>query len=460
VKIVLDFNSGANSAPSGFETAVQYAANYLGNLITNNITVTIQVGYGSLGGGAIGEGGPSEGLLSYSEVRSELLSHATTAAAESAAEALPTSDPTGGRGVAVSLALQKAWGLMAANSTEQDGSVTFGSDTNNMFDYNPTGPVPNSQVYFVGVAFNELTHALGRMSVLGNGNGIPWGMLNLVQYTAPGQLAAVSSNRETSYLSVDGGKTNLGTFSNTLDPTNWAAGHSPDGLNLFAGYGAVNSFSQADIDEMNAIGFDVACFATGTRIATANGEVRVESLRAGEDVAITEDGSPVPIVWIGHRNVVTALHERPEDVMPVRVRRDAIAPGQPVRDLILSPDHALALDGVLIPVRYLINGQSIVQEHADRITYWHVELARHDILLADGLPTESFLDTGNRSAFANGGKVVQFVPLFARDVWDAESCAPLVISGPVLDRAYWRIARRAEDLSRENLTDAIIDAIS
>src|ERR1019366_10641252 len=60
-----------------------------------------------------------------------------------------------------------------------------------------------------------------------------------------------------------------------------------------------------------------------------------------------------------------------------------------------------AAPGVLIPIRYLVNGRSIAQEARDEVTYWHVELARHDILLAEGLPAESYLDTGNRDAFAD-----------------------------------------------------------
>jgi hypothetical protein len=59
------------------------------------------------------------------------------------------------------------------------------------------------------------------------------------------------------------------------------------------------------------------------------------------------------------------------------------------------------LDGVLIPVRHLLNGASIVQEPVDHVTYWHVELPTHGVLLAEGLPVESYLDTGNRPAFAD-----------------------------------------------------------
>jgi len=87
----------------------------------------------------------------------------------------------------------------------------------------------------------------------------------------------------------------------------------------------------------------------------------------------------------------------------VRVRQAAFGPGRPSRDLLLSPDHAIHLDARLIPVRYLVNGVTIAQEHVDRVEYWHVELPSHEVLLAEGLPVESYLDTGNRSAFGTGG---------------------------------------------------------
>ena len=85
----------------------------------------------------------------------------------------------------------------------------------------------------------------------------------------------------------------------------------------------------------------------------------------------------------------------------MRVSAGAFAAGVPHRDLLLSSDHAVLVGGVLIPIRYLINGASIAQERRDEITYYHVELKTHGVLLADAVYTaESYLDTGNRAAFA------------------------------------------------------------
>ena len=84
----------------------------------------------------------------------------------------------------------------------------------------------------------------------------------------------------------------------------------------------------------------------------------------------------------------------------------------------------------------------------DSVTYFHVELARHAVLLAEGLPAESYLDTGDRADFDNGGGVVKLHPDFASLRREAEACAPLVITGPVLDAVRDRLAARATSLSQ------------
>jgi hypothetical protein len=191
----------------------------------------------------------------------------------------------------------------------------------------------------------------------------------------------------------------------------------------------------------------VACFAAGTRISTERGDVRVEALQAGERV-ITVRGrrSAHAVIWLGRRTAHCRRHPKPRDVWPVRVSADAFGAGQPHRDLWLSPDHAVFIDGVLIPIRYLLNGATIVQEPADAVTYWHVELPRHDILLAEGLACESYLDTGNRGAFENGGGATMLHPDFALRVWEKASCAELVLGGARLAAARSRVHERARAL--------------
>jgi len=186
----------------------------------------------------------------------------------------------------------------------------------------------------------------------------------------------------------------------------------------------------------------IACFASGTRIATVRGDVTVQSLRRGDRVVLAEGGS-APVVWLGHRRVRCRHHPRPDDVQPVRIAAHAFGLGRPARDLRLSPDHAVWVDGVLIPIRYLLNNATVRQENVSAVTYWHVELATHAILLAEALPAESYLDTGNRAAFANGGGVVWAFPDFSRDVWARDGFAPVVTTGPARDLVYRRLLAQA-----------------
>lgn len=132
----------------------------------------------------------------------------------------------------------------------------------------------------------------------------------------------------------------------------------------------------------------------------------------------------------------------PEQVLPIRIAAHAFGPGLPTRALSLSPDHAVFVDGVLIPVKYLVDGHAITRRAAARVTYYHVELPRHDLLLAEGLATESYLDCGDRGLFAGAGDVITLHPDFATRAREAAGCAPLIVSGPALDAARAGLAAR------------------
>ena len=185
-----------------------------------------------------------------------------------------------------------------------------------------------------------------------------------------------------------------------------------------------------------------SCFAAGTRIATARGEVPVEALRPGDQVRCVL-GDDAEVIWIGHREIDCARHPNPTLVWPVRVRAGAFADRVPVRDLLLSPDHSVFVNDVLIPVKHLINGTTVVQEQHDTVIYYHVELPRHDVLLANGLAAESYLDTGDRGHFANAGNVITLHPELTVRFWEAYGCAPLCVTGPEVDAARTGLATRS-----------------
>jgi len=186
----------------------------------------------------------------------------------------------------------------------------------------------------------------------------------------------------------------------------------------------------------------VACFRDGTHITTDRGETPVEMLQPGDRVFDHLRGTFAPITWIGRRRIECRHHPKPRQVWPVRIAASTFGLGLPNRDLYLSPDHALYLEGVLIPVKHLINHSSIVQISVEIVTYYHVGLQQHGVLLAEGLPAESHLDIGDRTDFDNAGQVTRLHPDFASRSWEAEGCAPLVVTGPLL-RAIRNKLRRA-----------------
>ena len=133
---------------------------------------------------------------------------------------------------------------------------------------------------------------------------------------------------------------------------------------------------------------------------------------------------------------------------PIRIERDAIADGMPHRDLLVSPDHAIFVDGKLICARQLLNGNTIHQERDNRaVHYYHVELEQHAVLLAEGLPAESYLDTGNKGFFANSGAPLVLHPDLTDETdyptREASSCVPFVTDEASVQPVWQRLADRA-----------------
>ncbi|MCJ2063273.1 Hint domain-containing protein [Methylobacterium sp. J-088] len=160
----------------------------------------------------------------------------------------------------------------------------------------------------------------------------------------------------------------------------------------------------------------------------------VERLCVG-DLAITADGKLRSIRWIGSRSYSGST--APKHDCPVRINADALADNVPTRDLLLSPDHALWLDGLFVAAGHLVNGTSITRgEAVADLTYWHVELDSHDLLMAEGTPAESFL--------AARGVRVGFDGIQALDAGAApKPYAPRTELGPDLAALRGRLARRA-----------------
>ena len=187
----------------------------------------------------------------------------------------------------------------------------------------------------------------------------------------------------------------------------------------------------------------VVCFAAGTLITTARGQVAVERLSAG-DMAVTASGEHRPIRWIGQHTIDCRDNRRRADAQPVRISANAFGESCPARDLFLSPGHPVLVGadedgsgGHLVPIMCLINGTTIERVAVDEVTYWHVELEEHDILLAEGLAAESYIDLGSRPWF-NGADDALYDPDMALPGMPGR-CRPVAIDGPVVEAERRRL---------------------
>lgn len=193
--------------------------------------------------------------------------------------------------------------------------------------------------------------------------------------------------------------------------------------------------------DTDTVQIDVICFYPGTLVQTPNGETRVETLKRG-DLVITSDGRAVPVTWLG-RQTVSVRFADPLRVLPIRIRARALAENVPSRDLLLSPDHAVLIDGALIQAGALVNGTSIVRESRTPaiFTYYHVEVDDHSLILAENTPAETFVDNVDRLNFDNwaehhalypNGKAVEELP-YPRA--KAQRQVPLTIRAKLSERA-------------------------
>jgi hypothetical protein len=189
---------------------------------------------------------------------------------------------------------------------------------------------------------------------------------------------------------------------------------------------------------------DKACFVAGTKILTPYCDTPVQDLRPGDEVLTLRSGAEAvqKIIWTGRRVVDLARHANPERVTPVRFQAGGLGDGLPEYDLKLSPDHCLFVDGHLIEAKTLVNGATILPDPSQRyVSYHHIELARHDIILAEGVPAETFLDSGNRAMFEGAPALALHVDFAARQ--RQGSIAPVVRDGPVVSAYRQRLLDHA-----------------
>jgi O-antigen biosynthesis protein len=188
------------------------------------------------------------------------------------------------------------------------------------------------------------------------------------------------------------------------------------------------------------------CYCPGTLIRTKYGNKRVEKLQIGDE-AMTASGVARPIKWIGRRSYGGRFVMGRKDVLPVCIEAGALDDNVPKRDLWISPNHAMYFEetdagGVLIEAKDLINGVSIVQaERVEQIEYFHVELETHDVIIAEGALSETFIDDDSRGMFHNAHDYRSMFPGALTD--PAQYCARRLEGGYEIEGVRQRIGLRA-----------------
>jgi Hint domain len=169
---------------------------------------------------------------------------------------------------------------------------------------------------------------------------------------------------------------------------------------------------------------DFNCFLKGTTIRTADGDRKIEALSAG-DLLRSVFGGTYAIQWIGRYSFKKGDPAKGwvRGVLPIRIARSALGDDVPHADLYVTQTHAVLVDGVLVEAGSLVNGTTITRYDAaelDQLEYFHIKLARHDVIYAECAPCETLLEVDeNATNFAEylrqyGAATPQETPILPR----------------------------------------------
>jgi hypothetical protein len=144
--------------------------------------------------------------------------------------------------------------------------------------------------------------------------------------------------------------------------------------------------------ELHAMG--IPCFTAGTMILTPTGERPIEGLRVGDLVTTVDDG-PQPIRWVSSTALGDGTSDLPGNVMPVRIKPGALGN---IRPLIVSPQHCIQMQDVQTGQTAYVRAKHLAEETKlasyargrKQVTYFHLLMDRHQTLVSNEIPSESF----------------------------------------------------------------------
>lgn len=190
-------------------------------------------------------------------------------------------------------------------------------------------------------------------------------------------------------IDVEGSKAPLLMFLDEMPPKGidlWVVHHTLDTRNF---------------DAVSVSGGGVICFTPGTMIETPDGPRAVEELREG-DFLSTRDSGAQEVQWIGSRKMTGARLFAMPELRPVRICKGAFGLETPDQEFLVSPNHRMLVRGsvaralfntpeVLVAAKDLINGTTVkLDTQVKQVTYIHLLLPSHQIVMANGVETESF----------------------------------------------------------------------
>ena len=251
-------------------------------------------------------------------------------------------------------------------------------------------------------------------------------------------IAGISGDGGVDTFTVSGGGTLVSAYVGSGNTLNILSGGQAISSTIVAG---ANYYVVGGVSD----GSD-SCFLAGSLIKTPDGLAEVEDLRIGDEIITYVDGVETirHVTWAGRSQCNVRRHLLPDQAgYPVRILKNAISDNVPFKDMLITAEHCLFFNGRFIPARMLVNNRSVFYDMSiTSYDYYHIETADHSVIMADGVLTESYLDTGNRYFFNRQESVVS-IRGSHNLAWETDAAAPLAVSRDEVEPIFRLIEARS-----------------